>query len=109
MARKWLIRTVAKQIVGPVDKGKIVELLDRGELAEEDEISSGNGYWFWIKEKELVDRYIYGDKVQSFDPISPVPTVLAADVGTEPLEVEVEDTVILKMGENSPPSLDKKK
>ena len=67
--KNWLIRTSTDQLLGPATKEKIIELLDRGMLIDDDEISSGNGYWFWIKEKELLNRYIYGNEVQPFNPV----------------------------------------
>lgn len=78
MAEKnWLIRTKNKQILGPATKQKIIELIEKGSLTGEDEVSSGNGYWFWIKETDLLDKYIYGDESQTFNPISEAESVLA--------------------------------
>ena len=68
MEKDWLIRTHDYQILGPVSKEKIVELIENGTLKDEDEISSGNGYWFWLKEKDLLDKYIYGTEAQTFNP-----------------------------------------
>lgn len=78
MERNWLIRTSQNQILGPVSKEKIVEFIKKGALGLTDEISSGNGYWFYLKEKNLLDRYIFGDVPQSYNPISEAKTVLAA-------------------------------
>ncbi len=79
MAEKnWLIRTKNKQILGPATKQKIIELIQRGSLTGEDEITSGNGYWFWIKEEELLEKYVFGDEVQVFNPISEAEDVLTA-------------------------------
>ena len=68
MEKNWLVRTRECQILGPNTKEKIVELIEDGTLGEEDEISSGNGYWFWIKERDLLEKYLYGTEVQSFNP-----------------------------------------
>ena len=77
MERNWLIRTSQDQILGPVAKAKVVEFLDKGALGLNDEVCSGNGYWFYIKEKDLVDKYIYGDIPQNYNPISEAKTVIA--------------------------------
>ncbi len=79
--KNWLIRTPRKKILGPVSKEKIIELLDNGELSDEDEICSGNGYWFWAKEKELIDKYIYGDTPQAFNPLDEGKSVLSEGQG----------------------------
>ncbi len=76
--KNWLIRTPRKKILGPVSKQKIIQLIESGELSDEDEIASGNGHWFWIKEKDLVDKYIYGDTPQPFNPIGEAPSVLTS-------------------------------
>jgi hypothetical protein len=74
--KNWLIRTRAKQVLGPVSKKKIVEFVEKGSLAPEDEISCGNGYWIAIKERELLDKYLYGDVPMEFNPISEAKPVL---------------------------------
>ena len=87
MAQKnWLIRTKNKQILGPATKQKIIELIEKGSLTGEDEITSGNGYWFWIREEELLEKYIYGDIKQSFNPISEAPDVLTAGGRFAPID-----------------------
>lgn len=70
MERNWLIRTSQDQILGPVAKAKVVEFLQKGALGLNDEVSSGNGYWFSLKEKDLVEKYLYGDVPQGYNPIS---------------------------------------
>ena len=77
MDRNWLIRTTQFQILGPISKEKILEFYKKGALGPDDEICSGNGYWFSIKEKDLVEKYLTGDIPQSFNPISEAPTVVA--------------------------------
>ena len=74
--KNWLIRTQSKKLLGPVDKSKVIELMESGVLSEEDEVARGNGHWFWIREKDLVDRYLYGDEAIPFDPTSEVRSVL---------------------------------
>ncbi|WP_127714970.1 hypothetical protein [Halobacteriovorax sp. HLS] len=83
MEKNWLIRTRAKQILGPVGKQKILEFVEKGSLAPDDEISSGNGYWFSIKEKDLLDKYVFGDLVQTFNPITEAPNVLTSNLNME--------------------------
>lgn len=79
MANKnWLIRTKNKQILGPATKQKVIELIEKGSITGHDEISCGNGYWFWVKEKDLLERYLYGDFPQTFNPISEANDVLTA-------------------------------
>lgn len=73
----WLIRTKQNKILGPVTKQKIKDLIAKGSLTPEDEICSGNGYWFWIKEEELVDKYINGDIPQDFNPVCEAATIVA--------------------------------
>ena len=77
MERNWLIRTSQNQILGPVAKQKLLEFIQKGALGMTDEVTSGNGYWFSIKEKELVEKYIYGDVPQSYNPISESKSVLS--------------------------------
>jgi hypothetical protein len=76
MERNWLIRTYQKQILGPVSKQKLLEFIQKGSVGFTDEVSSGNGYWFFLKEKDLVDRYLHGDIPQSFNPVSESKSVL---------------------------------
>lgn len=77
--KNWLIRTKHFQVLGPVTKSKILEFIEKGSLAPDDEICSGNGYWFYVGERELLERYIYGDLIQQFNPISEAHTILASD------------------------------
>ncbi len=69
-AIKWMIRTKNNHLLGPIVKEKLVNLLETNSLDEDDEVCSGNGYWFKIKEKEYVDRYILGDEILGFNPVS---------------------------------------
>jgi len=78
MEKDWLIRTHNNQILGPVSKEKIRYLINENTLTGEDEIACGNGFWFKIKEKELVEKYVFGDFVQGFDPIGEAEDVLTA-------------------------------
>jgi hypothetical protein len=75
--KTWLIRTVRKKILGPISKEQVIEFIEKNALSKDDEIVSGNGYWFSIKEKDLLDKYLYGDLRQSFNPISEAVSVLS--------------------------------
>lgn len=74
--RNWLIRTSQNQILGPVAKSKVIEFLEKGALGLTDEVTSGNGYWFHLREKDLVAKYLYGDIPQSYNPISEAKSTL---------------------------------
>ena len=76
MERNWLIRTYQKQILGPVSKQKLLDFIQKGSVGFTDEVTSGNGYWFYLKEKELVEKYLFGDLPQSFNPVSEAKSVL---------------------------------
>lgn len=77
MERNWLIRTSQNQILGPVAKQKLLEFIQKGALGLTDEVASGNGYWFSLKEKDLVEKYLYGDMPQGYNPISESKSVLS--------------------------------
>lgn len=81
--KNWLIRTSSFQILGPVSKEKLVEFLNKGSLKGEDEVTCGNGYWFLIKEQDLVEKYLLGNVPQTFNPISEAPNVLTANHSSE--------------------------
>jgi hypothetical protein len=75
--RSWLIRTTQNQILGPVAKAKVLEFLQKGALGLSDEVCSGNGFWFSLKEKDLVEKFLYGDIPQGYNPISESKSVLS--------------------------------
>jgi len=77
MNKNWLIRTKNNHILGPVSIGKIRTLLENNSLNLEDELCSGNGYWFSVKEDELVQKYIHDEIPQSYNPVSEAQTNLA--------------------------------
>jgi hypothetical protein len=77
MERNWLIRTYQKQILGPVSKQKLLDFIQKGSVGVTDEVTSGNGYWFSLREKDLVDKYLHGDIPQSFNPVSEAKSILA--------------------------------
>ena len=70
MEKNWIIRTRSLQILGPVSKEKIIELIDGGTLSDEDELCQGNGYWFFVSEKDLIEKYIRNSEPSEFNPIS---------------------------------------
>jgi hypothetical protein len=78
MEKSWLIRTQNNHLLGPVSLKKIRELLEKGSLKSEDEISCGNGYWFFIREEELISKYINNEIPQGFNPVSEADSVLTA-------------------------------
>ena len=77
MNKNWLIRTKNNHILGPVSIGKIRTLLENNSLNLEDELCSGNGYWFSVKEAELIQKYIHEEIPQSYNPVSEAQTNLA--------------------------------
>jgi hypothetical protein len=87
--KNWLIRTKNNHILGPISLNKLKDLLENGSIKSDDEICSGNGYWFYIKEKDLVEKYIYREIQQGFNPISEAKCVLTEEV------IEVADEEIL--------------
>lgn len=80
MGKNWLIRTKSNHILGPVSKEKVFELYQNGSIKADDEVCSGNGFWFFIRESDLVDKYLKGGATQSFNPISEAKDVLTATV-----------------------------
>lgn len=98
MNREWLIRTKNNHILGPVSKDKVKQLISNGSIKGDDEVCSGNGYWIYIKEQELVAKYVFGETKQDFNPVQEVDPVLAiaqpsnedlAYPGEEPEESEL--------------------
>jgi hypothetical protein len=92
MEKNWLIRTKSNHILGPISKDKILELYHNGSIKPDDEICSGNGYWFFIREDELVKRYLLGNESQGFNPISEAKNVLIQE-DSKPKEVEQRDDI----------------
>jgi hypothetical protein len=69
MNKNWLIRTKNNHILGPVSREKIKELIGNGTIKGDDEVCSGNGYWIYIREQELLSKYIMGGAEQGFNPV----------------------------------------
>lgn len=105
MERNWLIRTAQNQILGPVAKQKLLEFIQKGALGMMDEVTSGNGYWFSLKEKDLVEKYLHGDLPQGYNPISESRSVLSrkdnpdktTSINTAPANHNVNATQIIKL------------
>lgn len=100
--KSWLIRTSNNYIFGPLSKNKIVELYENGSLQPDDEICSGNGFWFYIKEEELIQKYLMGETKQDFNPVSEALDVLTAvDINLvaqdDSLSSNVEETQVIDL------------
>lgn len=106
MERNWLIRTSQNQILGPVAKAKVLEFLQKGALGLNDEVTSGNGYWFSLKEKSLVEKYLHGDVPQGYNPISESKSVLSRrenpDLTTSLNTAPANKTQVLKAAAQTP-------
>lgn len=79
MDKNWLIRTKSNHILGPITKDKVLELYNNGSIKPDDEVCSGNGYWFFIREDDLIERFLTGSDVQGFNPISEAKDVLTSN------------------------------
>jgi hypothetical protein len=97
MAKNWLIRTKSNHILGPVSKEKVVELYNNGSIKADDEICSGNGYWFFIRETDLIEKYLLGTKIQCFNPISEARDVLSSNMkkNSDQPEAKSEDITLI--------------
>lgn len=76
MSKNWLIRTKSNHILGPISKDKVLELLQNGSIKADDEVCCGNGFWFFIREDDMVARFLLGREQQMFNPISEAKDVL---------------------------------
>lgn len=90
MDKNWLIRTKSNHILGPVSKDKVLELFKNGSLKSGDEVCSGNGFWFFIREEEMVARFLLGDEKQNFNPLSEAKDILTAK---EEVQENVEEDI----------------
>lgn len=95
MNKNWLIRTKSNHILGPVSKDKVIELYKNGSIKGDDEVCSGNGFWFFIREKDLIEKYLLSSHQQPFNPISEAKDVLTYDKSEPAPEPVVEDDVTL--------------
>jgi hypothetical protein len=95
MNKNWLIRTKSNHILGPVSKDKVIELYKNGSIKGDDEVCSGNGFWFFIREKDLIDKYLLANNRQPFNPISEAKDVLTSDDSSHDVPERPEDDVTL--------------
>lgn len=79
MDKNWLIRTKTNHILGPISKEKVIELFQNGSIKADDEVCSGNGFWFFIREDDMVKKYLLGKEIQGFNPVSEAKDVLSTD------------------------------
>lgn len=94
MDKNWLIRTKSNHILGPISKEKVLELYHNGSIKADDEVCSGNGFWFFIREDDLVNKYLLGPDTQSFNPMSEAKDVLTSKGDSTPHEEPTDITLI---------------
>ena len=70
MMKNWLVRTFDKKILGPISREKLLELLRDNKLSESDEVCSGNHYWVYIKEKDLLAKMLDAPEILGADDIA---------------------------------------
>ena len=58
MKKNWLIRTKEHEIIGPLPKEKVKELILDKKLVDEDELCLGNSFWFFVKEKNYLKNFL---------------------------------------------------
>ncbi len=95
MEKNWLIRTKSNHILGPVSKEKVLELYNNGSIKQDDEICTGNGYWFFVREDDLVSRFLLGKEIQGFNPISEAKDVLIAPINKPRYEPTRDDITLI--------------
>ena len=86
MDKNWLIRTKSNHILGPISKEKVLELYHNNSIKPDDEVSCGNGFWFYVREDDMVERFVLGNEIQSFNPISEAKDVLTHPVVNNDIE-----------------------
>lgn len=72
----WLIRKQDCTIIGPIIQNELVNILKQGNIDENDELCSGNGFWIKLSEKDLIKNYIIENKTQIFNPMSEPENIL---------------------------------
>jgi len=68
--KNWLIRTRSNYLLGPISREKLIELIVSGSILGEDEVCSGNGYWIFVRETDLIQKYVFEGSYQEFNPVS---------------------------------------
>lgn len=106
MSKNWLIRTKSNHILGPISKDKVLELLQNGSIKSDDEVCSGNGFWFFIREDDMVARFLLGREQQLFNPISEAKDVLTSPPrgGQQDEDITMVGGFNLKGLNNTPPN-----
>jgi hypothetical protein len=95
MDKNWLIRTKSNHILGPISKEKVIELYKNGSIKPDDEVCCGNGYWFFIREDDMVERFLTGNEFQTFNPISEAKDVLTHSSQSRMSETPTEDITLV--------------
>jgi hypothetical protein len=95
MDKNWLIRTRSNHILGPITKDKVLELYQNGSIKSEDEVCSGNGFWFFVREEEMVKKYLLGNEIQTFNPISEAKDVLTSNTLTSEPELSQDENTLV--------------
>jgi hypothetical protein len=55
---QWLIRTSQNVILGPYSKNEICEMIGEGSLGVQDEVCQANQFWFYLHERDEVQRQL---------------------------------------------------
>ena len=102
MEKNWLIRTKNNHILGPVSRDKVQDLIVKGSIKGDDEICSGNGYWIYVREQDLVAKYVVDNNTQGFNPVSEAEPTGAISPIESDLEYPDMDDIISKVDASSP-------
>lgn len=94
--KNWLIRTKSNHILGPISKEKVLELLHNGSIKADDEVCSGNGFWFFVREEDMVEKYLHGNAKQPFNPISEAKDVLTSGQSAVSPEASQSDITLVE-------------
>ncbi len=95
MDKNWLIRTKSNHILGPISKDKVIELHKNGSIKADDEVCSGNGFWFFVREDDMVEKFLSGNDTQGFNPISEAKDVITALPSSIPHEITRDDITLV--------------
>ncbi len=79
MDRFWLIRTNSGKILGPIKMVKVIDFIKKGQIIGDDEVASGNGFWFSVKEREYVKKYLLNGTPQPFNQITEAVSLFSND------------------------------
>ena len=53
-----------------MSRSKVLELIQKKFLGQDDELCAGNGYWFFVRENAFVNRFLINEEPQPFNPVS---------------------------------------